>query len=679
MNVLKKIAGLTPGQVFVKGLRWAASGCRDMVGELWARSGGMEVKAGGLTSVVSGHPLTPEDAARRIVKGIIETVGIKEKLVALAERVNENEVEALVEEADKIVSRKFRVLGRELDYSSGIRWHYDPVNDHEFSGSVYYKHLCHSDPDGGYDIKYPWELSRLQHLPKLALAWRITRDKKYHDALTGQAEDWIRNNPVGFGPNWACTMDVAIRAANIVFALAFAGDEQYPDGFAVKIARSLVAHGRFINNNLEWSEDLTSNHYLSDIAGLAVLGIALAPCVPEAEGWRDFARDELATEMEKQVYPDGWDFEASTAYHRLVMECFLVPAILFSRAGMVMERPYADRLRKMAEFAKNMTLPDGSFSLVGDNDSGLFISFQPRDLNNLGYLCNLATAFFGDKNLKVADFDKQNSLEILWLTGGGGLNAFSRFEKVKRTAVSEYPDGGLWCLRSEDEKDFLTFRLGKVGQKGNGGHAHNDQLSVTAWFDGRPVIIDPGTALYTSDPAKRNWYRSTRNHATISIGDVEQNSFVEGNLFTLSPEVETRFGKIEKGEGYTRLDGTMHGYGSWSKGEVEISRRVTHTYDRRQFEIIDNIKVPDGIEHKNIRWNFPLAPGHNAEIKGAVRVLLTDESGKEVAEMLWRSGWQLVIDETFCAPEYGRELSNLTLRFTPPPDYSEAQFIIRAL
>ncbi|HDS31028.1 MAG TPA: alginate lyase family protein, partial [Firmicutes bacterium] len=560
--------------------------------------------------------------------------------------------------------------------SSGIKWHYDPRNGHEFSRDEFYSQVKITNPDGGWDIKYPWELSRLQHFPRLAFAWKLTGDRKYLDALVSQARDWIRENPVGFGPNWACTMDCAIRAANLAYSFAVAGKEIGGD-FASEIACSLIAHGKFIASHLEWSNELTSNHYLADIAGLAVLGCLMEPAVEIAGVWRKFACDELSREIEKQVYPDGWDFEASTAYHRLAMECFLIPAILMERNGEPMGERYRDRLRLMTEFVRDITLPDGSFPLIGDNDSGLFMSLHPRENNDLNYILALSSAYLCEPSLKLDTVPM--CPEVMWMMGDVGRGRFEAFEACDRPSIASYPDGGLYCVRSDDGMDFLIFRLGKVGQSGNGGHAHNDQLSVTIWFEGKPLIVDPGSACYTSDPMKRNLYRSTKSHATIALGDCEQNRFVEGNLFTLRQEAFAGDVKIETDDGTVSLSGTMSGYGCFSEDEVKIRRSIVFTMLKRQFEITDELNLSGNASGETARWHFPLAPGLSVVECGPGRLAINSESGEHIADLLYLPGWEFDLDDTVYSPSYGEEIPNMTLQFTPPSQVVEAKFVIKAV
>jgi hypothetical protein len=94
----------------------------------------------------------------------------------------------------------------------------------------------------------------------------------------------------------------------------------------------------------------------------------------------------------------------------------------------------------------------------------------------------------------------QNRLEIP-VTGGGLLAEFSTYG---------YPDFGLYIFRSR--RLYLAVRCGQIGQRGSGGHDHNDQLAIELVIDGEDWITDPGTYLYTPLPAWRNKYRSVRAH-----------------------------------------------------------------------------------------------------------------------------------------------------------------------
>lgn len=93
-----------------------------------------------------------------------------------------------------------------------------------------------------------------------------------------------------------------------------------------------------------------------------------------------------------------------------------------------------------------------------------------------------------------------------------------------------YPDFGLYVFQSG--RLYLALRCGPVGQNGNGGHAHNDQLVIELNIDGEDWIADPGTYLYTALPAKRNEYRSAGAHFAPRF-DGKEPARLDLNLFRL--------------------------------------------------------------------------------------------------------------------------------------------------
>ncbi len=321
-----------------------------------------------------------------------------------------------------------------LDFKSGFRWAED-----EWYADVRFG----SAP--GADVKVPWELSRLQHLPQLALAYGLARaahpaalaPAAYRDEFRSQALDWIAANPPRWGVNWASPMDVAIRAANLALAydLFRAWGAEFDDAFAAELARSVVAHGRHLASNLEWDPRVRGNHYLADVLGLLFVG-AYLPRGRSADAWLAFGVQELLAETDFQFLPDGANFEASTSYHRLSAEMVLLGSALvlglpeekraalrsYSRlahpwgpglrpaplaehdvaedgAGAFLSPEHVGRLAGMARFLVNVTKPGPRAHLVGDDDSGRFARLWPA--------CDLVTTAVARARLATLDgFDE---------------------------------------------------------------------------------------------------------------------------------------------------------------------------------------------------------------------------------------------------------------------------------
>ena len=127
-----------------------------------------------------------------------------------------------------------------------------------------------------------------------------------------------------------------------------------------------------------------------------------------------------------------------------------------------------------------------------------------------------------------------------------------------------WPGFGLYLFRSK--RLYLLVRCGPVGQRGNGGHAHHDQLGLVVAADGRTIVADPGSYLYTPLPSRRNEYRSVRAHFAPRTADGREPGRLDRGLFSLLDQTQAAclfFGP----EGFL---GEHRGYGTPVRRRVEI-------------------------------------------------------------------------------------------------------------
>jgi hypothetical protein len=126
-------------------------------------------------------------------------------------------------------------------------------------------------------------------------------------------------------------------------------------------------------------------------------------------------------------------------------------------------------------------------------------------------------------------------------------------------------DGTLW----------LAFRCGPAAPSFLPAHAHADALSFQLWWQGRPVVVDPGT--YTYEPgADRDWFRSTRAHSTVVVDGRNQfrlwGAFRSGPL----PKVSLRYAREQAVEASVVLPGRIRHVRriEWSDNEVWVHDQV---------------------------------------------------------------------------------------------------------
>lgn len=416
-----------------------------------------------------------------------------------------------------------------------INWHSDFKSNYKWDPKIFFCNILCNQIEG-VDIKVPWELSRFQHLNILGQTYLITKDDKYLYEFINQITDWIDNNPVGFGVNWVDTMDIAIRVANWLVSIEFfLKRDNLPKDFLYKFYSSIYEHGKFIRLHLIRLKNKTNeNHYISSLAGLFFISV-YCPFFKESNNWLNFCIKELTKEIDKQVYKDGCDFEASTSYHRLVLEIFFYCNLLADCIGISFPKVYKDKVRKMFEVSLFCIKPDGCVPQIGDNDSGRFLVFAKKPILEHKYLLILASIYYEDSFFKLTFINFNEDEEAFWIFGKQGKKTFDNLPlRLKSLPSKSFPDSGWFIIRQNNDYCFIS--CGPNGQNGNGGHAHNDKLSFELMINNQDIIVDPGSFVYTPYTKERNKFRSTSYHNTISFDNCEQNT-IPDSLFSLPSSV----------------------------------------------------------------------------------------------------------------------------------------------
>jgi hypothetical protein len=548
---------------------------------------------------------------RAVLRGAgLDALPTVARFEAHLDRASERERSELLAGAERIAAHRFDLLGSgETELGPDIDWQRDFKSGRGWP-------LVHISRvpivfDDHSDIKVPWELSRFQHLPVLAAAHRLTGERRWLDEVGAQLRHWIANNPVEFGANWACTMDVAIRAANWTATLAMVAEPAEGEPWLEEALASLLLHARFIRGHLEYAA-VRGNHYLADVVGLLA---AAAPFQgsPEGRRWVEWAAAELRGELEHQVRADGCDHEASTAYHRLVCEMFVcgAQAVDALRPGFLDER-FRTRLDVMLAVVADYTRPDGLAPQIGDADDGRY--------------------------LPLGDYGRADPRSHLHLF------AQARREPEISRGHAALPDGGLFVMRGAGL--YAIVRCGDVGLGGLGAHAHNDQLSLELAYRLEPVIVDPGSYLYTASPAGRNAFRSTGFHATLRVGDAEQNELRAGALFAMHDRSRAEVLAWHADGARARFQGRHHGYTALDPPAIHV-RTVEFDASALELSLTDSVI---GAGTQALEWSFPLAPGASVEVREG-RATVDLPSVRVVFES---DGLPFRVDGGWYSPGYGR-------------------------
>ena len=72
-----------------------------------------------------------------------------------------------------------------LDYKSAFSWK-----------NQYFRSISYSDLGKPNDVKFPWELSRMQWMIPLGQAYLLTKDEAYAQKAKTLIESWIKRIPM---------------------------------------------------------------------------------------------------------------------------------------------------------------------------------------------------------------------------------------------------------------------------------------------------------------------------------------------------------------------------------------------------------------------------------------------------------------------------------------------------
>ncbi len=374
-----------------------------------------------------------------------------------------------------LISDDYKLIDWQCDFNNNYNW---PM---EWSKSITYGN------NNGSDIKVPWELGRLQHLPNLAYYYTLNNDNRLVKEIKNQLFDFMASNPPSFGVQWLSAMDVGIRLVNIILTIQTL--RQVADLFNEKetnlIDSYLFDHYLFIKNNDEFSDGMRGNHYLSNICSILIYLSFIEETESKFTLLSKYVKI-LNREINYQFYKDGTNFESSTRYHIFTSQMILTIDIVLQ--SLYPNKYKLINLDSIMSFTSNLLEYDFP-PQFGDNDSG----FYWKIINNEKHTYKAIKKYI-DSNYSIEYSEKYKDLGYIVKT----LNEFD-----------------------------IHFKCGKLGQNGKGGHDHNDNLSYCLYYDKNPIVVDPGTYCYTSNFEKRNKYRSTSMHNVLFVDNCEQNNFQE--------------------------------------------------------------------------------------------------------------------------------------------------------
>ena len=392
------------------------------------------------------------------------------------------------------------------------------------------------DGIAGGDVKVIWELNRHHHLVRLAQGYFLDRAEGIAETLLALLDSWIDENPHGIGINWTSSLEVAFRAIAWcwIWALTCESSAWTPP----RVHRFLVSlwhHGRHVER-FDSIHHSPNTHLTGEGLGLLYVGL-MFPELRRATAWAALGQEILESELDAQVLSDGMHYERSVGYHKYTAEFYLHYLLLARAFGLPVPESTRDRVRAQVAAARLLRRPDGTWPVIGDEDSGDTLLLAPVDPQDQGPVLALGASEFRDCDLVSLTTDAHRaaawwlvdepSWEWLRDAADGGSSRNEVVHASPRTRLREAPTqrdsgalpvAGYFVGRESDGTD-AWWCLVDAGPHGGDrtGHAHTDLGHVEIARGATHVVVDPGCAGYTIGRAARDRARSEAAHACLVV------------------------------------------------------------------------------------------------------------------------------------------------------------------
>lgn len=447
------------------------------------------------------------------------------------------------------------------DYAQyATRWHAGFQTAREWPRTFAYD-LGYKQNDAVGDARTNWELNRHFQFALWAKNYYFTREDRYKEALITQWTDWCEANPFLIGISWTSVMEVAIRAINWMYMLAFmkasgSADPTWEEAVTTGILNMLDYVSR---HRSRFSS--ANNHLLVESAALAIGGYAF-----DHAPWRKAGIRTLTEELPRQTTDDGVNREMSLHYHAFVMEAYSLTAHIIQTNRDVVPQTWMPCLQQMSVMVCHCIYDEYHALSFGDDDEGKIIDLQGGEFPYLDYVLQLSSLVTGQRYSRFATANDT----VRCLFDDTAITHLTRQPIYDTQSGHCFAQGGFTFLRSDDKTVLLGIDHGPLGFGSIAAHGHADALSFQLLAGGFPLFTDPGTYIYHIDQAARDTFRKTINHNTLSIGGADQSEML--GAFLWGKKAHCRLLSHEHHDGHTILTAEHDGY-------APITHRRTFDFD----------------------------------------------------------------------------------------------------
>ncbi len=461
---------------------------------------------------------------------------------------------------------KFFLLGQEWpECLMDRRWHLDPVTGRYWPHDVFCYALDYRHDAEMGDVKYVWELNRLQFLqPMAALAFK-RKDQQLAETCLRHLESWIDTNPPFMGVNWSSGIELAVRIVSILVVVTLT-NEYLTEPLRKKLWATLETHGIWLERYPS-KYSSANNHRAAEGLGLFILG-TLCPQFAAAARWKKLGWEILCEAAREQILPDGVGAEQAISYTAFLLEMLLLGYHIARSQNIAIPDECMRRLQAAGEYLRWFTDRSGHQPRIGDDDNACILGGYRRNEAYVSSVLGCLSSFLKSPDLTPPELQPHFRQTLF---------GFAPTSNISPLGVRCFENGGYTVGRHRFVKDgseheiMLAMDHGQLGYLSIAAHGHADALSLWLHIDGQPVLVDAGIYLYHSGGQWRQYFRGTGAHNTLCIE--KSDSSVISGAFNWSHKASTRLNSLDVQDNQWTIEAEHDGY--FRRYGVIHSRTVT--------------------------------------------------------------------------------------------------------
>lgn len=416
------------------------------------------------------------------------------------------------------------------------------------------------------DIRTNWELNRHFQFSCLAKNYYLTGKKEYLDELVDLFEDWNKHNLFLHGAEWTSVMELGIRVNSWIYTYVFLvhAYEKYQEqkNLLDELAHGIIVMTEYIiKHRAKFSS--ANNHLIVEVFAVGMAGILF-----DKKEWIKLAVGILTEELPKQNYDDGVNKEMSLHYQGFVMEAYGLLGLALEKNEYDIPQSWKQYLTHMSEYMADCCGDYGEVVVFGDNDEGKLLDLQGKIEDHYRYVLQLMGMLLDQRYTKLPLVEN-----ISWITTKEQQEQYNEKELYEPKLIAHYKKGGYTVLRSCDHKVLIGMDHAELGFGSIAAHGHADALSIQAFYEGKPVLVDSGTYNYHVPKSVRNEIRSVKAHNTVYVEGIEQAEMLGPFLWGKRYKVENVAAK--KIQGCVEIDATI------SYSSITHRRKITFDFERK--------------------------------------------------------------------------------------------------